>query len=94
MGKLVILLGIFILFLQAQNTVPYYALAEPLGDNARKIEQLNNNVLSASDAITTGDFCSDVQKTLSKGERLATASVVNENALSLYLLQLIYKIFR
>lgn len=88
MGKLVIFFGIFMLFLQAQNTVPYYALAEPLGDNARKIEQLNNKVLSASDAITTVDFCSDVQKTLSKGAYLATSSVINEDALSLYLLQL------
>jgi len=86
--RLLVIFGVFILFLYAQNSVPYYALAQPLGDNARKMEHLNNSVLSASDATTTGDFCSDVQKTLSKGERLATSSVINEDALTLYLLQL------
>lgn len=80
MVKFAVIFGFVILVLYAQNTVPYYSLAQPLEQNAQKIGQLKGE--------TFEKFYTDVQTTLSIGDGLAASSSKNERELNLYLQRL------
>jgi murein DD-endopeptidase MepM/ murein hydrolase activator NlpD len=67
--KIIFLLVYLFVFGWSQE-IPYYTLAQPLEQNARKIIHLNEKLLGGGEPTLIQCFCDDVSKTLQKGKSL------------------------
>ena len=83
---LFILLGM--MSLNAQNSLPFYSLAQPLEKNAHKLTRLNETFLETQEPKIVTNFCNDVQDVLLLGESLRESSKKDEKNLNLYLQKL------
>ncbi|HEX5670837.1 MAG TPA: M23 family metallopeptidase [Sulfuricurvum sp.] len=72
----------------AQNSLPYCSLAQPLGESAAKIHQLNIEALNTPEKKIIEHFYNGVKETLSKGEMLAQSPKIEPERLTAYLKEL------
>jgi murein DD-endopeptidase MepM/ murein hydrolase activator NlpD len=76
------------LVLGAQNSLPFYSLAEPLAKDSYQLNQLNIAFLETKEPKIIEKFCKDVEGTLLLGESLRESAQKDEGKLNTYLKQL------
>ncbi len=74
-----------ILLLNGHDSLPYYTLAKPLEDNAKKIAKLDIETLNTHEKKIIERFCTGVKETLSSGEILSKLSKPQPERLATYL---------
>jgi len=86
--KSIIFLLCSIILVRGENLLPFYALAQPLEKDSRRLIQLNEAFLETEEPKIIANYCKDVQETLLLGESLREPSKKDKGKLSAYLQKL------
>ncbi len=101
--KTFFMLLIFVSLLFSAETIPYYALLEPLEESVKHISAIEEENLDPSEQTLVASFCQGVEGSLIMGEMLAKSAQVDPELLHTYLKTLrdltkrqeeIYQIYR